>query len=64
MPLHWADRVFATTRIKWAGYPYHVAALYAAQLWLNQTQGQIGVVLTIVTPEVEDQPKDLQQYVR
>lgn len=47
-----------------AGYPYHVAAHYAAQLWLNQTQGQIGVVLTIVTPEVEDQPKDLQQYVR
>lgn len=27
MPLHWADRVIATTRIKWSGVPYHVALL-------------------------------------
>lgn len=27
MPLHWADRVAATTRIKLSGFPYHVALL-------------------------------------
>ncbi|MEY8143147.1 capsule biosynthesis protein [Falsihalocynthiibacter sp. CO-5D18] len=27
MPLHWGERVLATTRIKWSGFPYHVALL-------------------------------------
>ncbi|MFT6604929.1 MAG: capsular polysaccharide export protein [Halocynthiibacter sp.] len=27
MPLHWADRVLATFRIKRAGYPYHLALM-------------------------------------
>jgi len=45
-------------------FPYKVAASYAARLWHSQTQGKVGVIMTIVSDKERGSNKDFDDYIR
>jgi len=45
-------------------FPYSEAAFYSSMLWHNQTEGKVGVILTIVSARDRTEDAKLDSYVR
>jgi len=45
-------------------FSYKEAATFSARLWNSQTEGKVGVILTIVTDKQRGDDNDLEDYIR